>query len=165
MSAKGKEKDKDKDGYKTIARNRKAGYEYHLITKFNAGIALTGTEVKSLRAGNVSLVDSFVDINNGEAWLKSLYIAPFKYGNRNNHEPTRPRKLLLHRKEIDQIVRGLEAKGLTVVPLELYFVRGLAKCKIALAQGKKMHDKRAALHEKDSKREIARELKRARDGR
>ena len=135
-----------KDTYKTIARNRKAGFEYHLITKFNAGMVLTGTEVKSLRAGNVNLVDSFVDINNGEAWLKSLYIAPFKFGNRNNHEPTRARKLLLHRKEIDQIVRGLDAKGLTVVPLEMYFSRGLAKCKIALAKGKKMHDKRAALH-------------------
>lgn len=146
---------------KTIARNRRAGYEYHFINKYDAGLVLTGTEVKSLRAGNVNLVDSYVDIKNGEAWLQSLYIAPFKHGNIHNHEPTRPRKLLLHRREIEQITKGLEAKGLTVVPIELYFTRGLAKCKIALARGKKMHDKRASIQEKDSKREIARELKRA----
>jgi len=145
---------------KTIARNRRAGYEYEFINKFDAGLVLTGTEVKSLRAGNVNLVDSYVDIKNEEAWLHSLYIAPFKHGNIHNHEPTRPRKLLLHRREIEQITKGLEAKGLTVVPIELYFTRGLAKCKIALARGKKMHDKRASIQEKDSKREIARELKR-----
>ena len=145
---------------KTIARNRRAGYEYEFINKYDAGLVLTGTEVKSLRAGNVNLVDSYVDIKNGEAWLHSLYIAPFKHGNIHNHEPTRPRKLLLHRREIEQITKGLEAKGLTVVPIELYFTRGLAKCKIALARGKKMHDKRASIQEKDSKREIARELKR-----
>lgn len=155
--------DKKRSGDRTIARNRKAGFEYHLIDKFNAGLVLTGTEVKSLRAGNVNLVDSFVDIRNDEAWLMSLYIAPFKHGNIHNHEPTRPRKLLLHRKEIEQITKGLEAKGLTVVPLELYFIRGLAKCKIALARGKKMHDKRASIHEKDTKREMARELKRSRE--
>lgn len=147
---------------KTIARNRRAGYEYHFITKFDAGLVLTGTEVKSLRAGNVNLVDSYVDITNQEAWLRSLYIAPFKHGNINNHEPTRPRKLLLHKREIEQITKGLEAKGLTVVPLELYFTRGLAKCKIALARGKKVHDKRASIQEKDSKREIDRALKKAR---
>ena len=145
---------------KTIARNRRAGYEDEFINKFDAGLVLTGTEVKSLRAGNVNLVDSYVDIKNEEAWLHSLYIAPFKHGNIHNHEPTRPRKLLLHRREIEQITKGLEAKGLTVVPIELYFTRGLAKCKIALARGKKMHDKRASIQEKDSKREIARELKR-----
>jgi len=148
---------------RTIASNRRAGYEYHFIDKFDAGLILTGTEVKSLRAGNVNLVDAYVDIRNGEAWLNSLYIAPFKHGNRNNHEPTRPRKLLLHSKEIEQISRGLEAKGLTVVPIELYFTRGLAKCKIALARGKKMHDKRASIHEKDTKREMDRELKRSRE--
>ncbi len=155
--------DTKKSGDRTIARNRKASYEYHFIDKYDAGLVLTGTEVKSLRAGNCNVVDSFVDIKNGEPWLMSLYIAPFKHGNRNNHEPTRPRKLLLHRKEIEQITRGLEAKGLTVVPLELYFHRGLAKCKIALARGKKLHDKRASIHEKDTKRELARELKQSRD--
>lgn len=144
---------------RTIARNRRASYEYHFISKYDAGMVLTGTEVKSIRAGNMNLVDSFVDINNGEAWLKSLYIAPFKHGNIHNHEPTRPRKLLLHRNEIEQISRGLETKGLTVIPLSIYLQRGLVKCQIALARGKKMHDKRASIQEKDSRREIERELK------
>jgi SsrA-binding protein len=156
--------EKSNSNNKTITRNRRASYEYHFIDKFDAGMVLTGTEVKSLRAGNVNLVDSFVEIKNEEAWLKSLYISPFKHGNIHNHEPTRPRKLLLHRKEIDLITRGLEAKGLTVVPIELYFSRGLAKCKIALARGKKVHDKRAAIQEKDSKRMMDRELKKAREG-
>lgn len=155
--------EKKKSGDKIIAKNRKAGFEYHFVEKYDAGMVLTGTEVKSLREGNVNLVDSYVDIKNGEAWLMSMYIAPFKHGNIHNHEPTRPRKLLLHRREIEQITRGLEAKGLTVVPLQLYFERGLAKCKIALARGKKMHDKRASIQEKDTKREIAREMKRARE--
>lgn len=157
--------DKDKNNFKTIARNRRAGYEYEFVNKYDAGLVLTGTEVKSLREGNVNLVDSYVDIKNGEAWLRSLYIAPFKHGNIHNHEPTRPRKLLLHGKEIEQITRGLEAKGLTVVPIELYFTRGLAKCKIALARGKKLHDKRASIQEKDTKRMLDREIKKARDGR
>lgn len=148
---------------KSIAKNRRAGYEYEFVEKYEAGMVLTGTEVKSLREGNVNLVDSYVDIKNGEAWLRSLYIAPFKFGNINNHEPTRPRKLLLHRREIEQISRGLEAKGLTVVPLELLFQRGKAKCRIALARGKKMHDKRASIQEKDTKRELAREVKRSRE--
>ena len=151
--------DKSDPNFKTIARNRRAGYEYEFIDKFDAGMVLTGTEVKSLRAGNVNLVDSFVDIKNGEPWLMSLYIAPFKHGNIHNHEPTRARKLLLQKREIEQITRGLEAKGLTVVPIEMYFTRGLAKCKIALARGKKMHDKRASIQEKDTKRDLAREVK------
>lgn len=151
-----------KDTYKTIAKNRKAGFEYHIMEKYDAGMVLTGTEVKSLRLGNVNLVDSFVDITGGEAWLRSLYISPFKQGNRHNHEPTRPRKLLLHRREIEKICRGLEAKGLTVIPLELYFSRGMAKCKIALGRGKKMHDKRASIQEKESKRDVDRALKAAR---
>lgn len=144
---------------KRIASNRRASYEYHLIDKFDAGMVLQGTEVKSLRAGGVNLVDSFVEIKNGEAWLRSLYIAPFEHGNRNNHEPTRPRKLLLHHREIEKLTRGLEEKGLTVIPLELYFERGLAKCRIALARGKKLHDKRDDLHKKDAKREMDRASK------
>lgn len=155
--------EKKRSGDRSIARNRKASYEYHFVEKYDAGIVLTGTEVKSLRDGNANLVDSYVDIKNGEAWIRSLYIAPFRHGNINNHEPTRPRKLLLHKREIEQISRGLEAKGLTVVPLELYFEKGLAKCKIALARGKKMHDKRSDIQEKDTKREIAREMKRTRE--
>lgn len=152
--------EKKRSGDKSIAKNRKASYEYHFVEKYESGLVLTGTEVKSLRDGNVNLVDSYVDIKDEEAWLRSLYIAPFRHGNINNHEPTRPRKLLLHKREIEQISRGLEAKGLTVIPLELYFDKGLAKCKIALARGKKMHDKRASIQEKDTKREMAREMKR-----
>lgn len=155
--------EKKRSGDRSVAKNRKAGFEYHFVEKFDAGIVLTGTEVKSLRDGSANLVDSYVDIKNGEAWLRSLYIAPFKHGNIHNHEPTRPRKLLLHKSEIEQISRGLEAKGLTVIPLELYFHNGLCKCKIALARGKKMHDKRASIQEKDTKREIDREMKRSRE--
>lgn len=154
--------EKKTDDIKRIASNRKASHEYHLTQKFEAGMVLQGTEVKSLREGGVNLVDSYVDIKNGEAWLRSLYIAPFEKGNRNNHEPTRPRKLLLHRYEIEKLTRGLEEKGLTIVPLELYFDRGKAKCRIALARGKKLHDKRQDLHSKDAKREIDRAVKAAR---
>jgi SsrA-binding protein len=157
--------EKKSDEKKRIASNRRASYEYHLTDKFEAGMVLLGTEVKSMREGGVNLVDSFVDIKNGEAWLKSLYVAPFEKGNRNNHEPTRPRKLLLHHQEIEKLTRGLEEKGLTIVPLELYFDRGIAKCRIALARGKKLHDKRDDIHSKDAKREIDRAVKAAREGR
>lgn len=127
-------------------------------------MVLLGTEVKSMRAGGVNMADSFVEISNGEAWLRSLYVAPFEKGNRNNHEPTRPRKLLLHGLEIEKLKKGLEEKGLTVIPLELYFDKGIAKCKIALARGKKLHDKREDTYRKDVKREIDRALKQSRAG-
>ncbi len=148
---------------KRIATNRRASYEYHLSDKFEAGMVLLGTEVKSMRAGGVNLVDAYVDIRNGEAWLNSLYVAPWEKGNRNNHEPTRPRKLLLHLSEIEKLTRGLEEKGLTIVPLELYFDRGMAKCRIALARGKKLHDKRGDLAEKQAKREMDRAVRNSRD--
>ncbi len=151
--------EKKSDEKKRIASNRKAGYEYHLTTKFEAGMVLQGTEVKSLRDGGVNLVDAYVDIKNGEAWLRSLYIAPFEKGNRNNHEPTRPRKLLLHKAEIEKMTRGLEEKGLTIVPLELFFERGMAKCRIALARGKKLHDKRDDIASRQAKRDIDRAVK------
>lgn len=127
-------------------------------------MVLLGTEVKSMRSGGVNMADSFVEISNGEAWLRSLYVAPFEKGNRNNHEPTRPRKLLLHRLEIEKLKKGLEEKGLTVIPLELYFDKGIAKCRIALARGKKLHDKRDDIYRKDVKREIDRALKQSRAG-
>lgn len=148
--------------HKRISSNRRARYEYHLIDKFEAGMVLVGTEVKSLRAGGPNLADAFVEIRKGEAWLKSLYIAPFEKGNRFNHEPTRPRKLLLHGGEIERIRKGLEEKGLTVVPLELYFIRGIVKLEIALARGKKLHDKRDSIKAKDAKREMDRQMKSAR---
>lgn len=156
--------DKVKESNKKIASNRRAAYEYHLLSKFEAGMVLLGTEVKSMRSGGVNMADSFVDISNGEAWLRSLYVAPFEKGNRNNHEPTRPRKLLLHRLEIEKLKKGLEEKGLTVIPLELYFDKGIAKCRIALARGKKLHDKRDDIYRKDVKREIDRALKQSRAG-
>ncbi len=145
-----------------IATNRRARYEYHLTDKMEAGLVLLGTEVKSLRAGGVNMTDAYVAIKNGEAWLNSLYIAPFDKGNRNNHEPTRPRKLLLHAREIAKLARGVDEKGLTIVPLEMYFVDGIAKCRIALAKGKKMHDKRDAVSERQVKRDLDRQLKEAR---
>ncbi len=156
--------DKPAKGPKRISSNRRASYEYHLTDKFEAGLVLQGTEVKSLRAGGPNLSDAFVEIRNGEAWLKSLYIAPFEKGNRFNHEPTRPRKLLLHHSEIERLRKGLEEKGLTIVPLELYFIRGIVKLKIALARGKKLHDKRQSIKAKDAKREIDREIKSAKQG-
>ena len=155
--------EKKSEERKRIASNRRATYEYHLTDKFEAGMVLQGTEVKSLRAGGVNLADAFVDIKNGEPWLRSLYIAPFEHGNRNNHEPTRPRKLLLHHREIEKLTRGLEEKGLTIIPLELFFEKGLAKCRIALARGKKLHDKRDDIHKKDAKREMDRVAKANRD--
>ena len=155
-----------KEEQRRIASNRRASYEYHLSDKFEAGMVLQGTEVKSMREGGVNLVDSYVDIDrHGEAWLKSLYVAPFEKGNRNNHEPTRPRKLLLHRREIEKLTRGLEEKGLTIVPLELYFDKGKAKCRIALARGKKLHDKRDDIHSKQAKRDIDRAVKAGREQR
>lgn len=154
---------KDAEARTRIASNRKASHEYHLLDKFEAGLVLLGTEVKSLRDGGVNLVDAYVEIRNDEAWLRSLYIAPFEKGNRQNHEPTRPRKLLLHRQEIAKLTRGLEEKGLTIVPLELFFERGRAKCRIALARGKKLHDKREDIAQRQAKRDIDRAIKAARE--
>ncbi len=145
-----------------IATNRRARFEYELTDKLEAGMVLVGTEVKSMRAGGVNMSDAYVSVRNGEAWLNSLYVAPFEKGNRNNHEPTRPRKLLLHAREIGRLARGMDEKGLTVVPLELYFKDGIAKCRIALAKGKKMHDKRESVAERQVKRDLDRQLKEAR---
>lgn len=145
-----------------IATNRRARFEYELLDKLEAGMVLVGTEVKSLRAGGVNMSDAYVSVRSGEAWLNSLYIAPFEKGNRNNHEPTRPRKLLLHAREIGRLARGMEEKGLTVVPLELYFKDGIAKCRIALAKGKKLHDKRDTVAARQVKRDLDRQLKEAR---
>lgn len=159
-----KDLDKKPVERKSIIRNRRASYEYELLDKYDAGVVLLGTEVKSLRAKNVTVADAYVEMKNGEAWLKNVNVAQWKFGNRNNHEPARPRKLLLHGRELDKLSRGVEEKGLTIVPLELYFERGLVKCKIALGRGKKMHDKRASIHAKDAKRDIARQMKAGRQG-
>jgi SsrA-binding protein len=140
----------------SIARNRRARHEYHILETWEAGIALTGTEVKSLRNGKANLTDAFGVVKDGEVYLLNLHIAPYEQGNIFNHEPTRTRKLLLHRREIRRLIGSVERQGLTLVPLELYFKRGKAKIALALGRGKKQHDKREDERKRDDEREIAR---------
>lgn len=145
-------------GRKLIAQNRKARHDYHIDDTFEAGLVLTGTEVKSLRAGRASLVDGFGDIENGEIWLLNVHIPEYTQGSWTNHATRRKRKLLLNRAEIDKIERRVDQKGSTIVPLSLYFKDGRAKVEIALARGKKEYDKRHALAERQANREATREL-------
>jgi SsrA-binding protein len=145
------------DKTKTVAENRRAKYDYYLEDKFEAGIALTGTEVKSLRFGEGSIVESYAEVKNGEVWLINSNVPEFSHGNRHNHEPKRPRKLLLHRREVDKMQGAVERKGMTLVPLSIYFNgRGRAKVELALAKGKNAADKRATIKERDWKRDAAR---------
>jgi SsrA-binding protein len=144
-------------GEKLIASNRKAFHDYFVLQKMEAGIALTGTEVKSLREGRVNLKDSYVDIRGGEAFLVGAHISPYSHGNRENHDPERKRKLLLHRREIDRLEGQIVEKGLTVVPLRLYFKSGRVKAEIAVVRGKKLYDKR----ESEKRRELDREAEAA----
>ena len=137
--------------------NRKAWHEYHIEETFEAGIALTGTEVKSIRASKASLTEAYCKVENGEARIYGMHIAPYEQGNRFNVDPIRPRKLLLHKTEINRINKQLQEKGLTLVPLKLYFSRGYAKLNIGLARGKKLYDKREAITERDVERERRRE--------
>lgn len=146
------------EGRKVITANRKARHEYFIEETFDAGICLVGTEVKSIRAGKVSLQDSFARVENGEVWLHNMYIAPYEFGNRANPDPRRPRKLLLHSFEIKELAEKTQQKGLTVVPLLIYFQRGYAKLELGVARGKKLYDKRDAIAEKDAKREELREM-------
>ena len=149
-------------GRKLIASNKKARYEYAIEDTFEAGMMLTGTEVKSLRAGRASLIDGYAAIKDGEVWLHGIHIAEYTEGTWNNHEPRRPRKLLLHGKEIDKLIQKTKEKGFTIVPLSLYFKDGKAKVEIAIARGKKIHDKRQALAERQVTRETARAISDAR---
>ena len=143
-----------------IARNKRARHDYHIIDSWEAGIVLTGTEVKSLRNGKANLADSYGIVRNGELFLLNLHIPHYEQGNQFNHDPVRTRKLLLHRKEIRKLIGSVERQGLTLVPLELYFnPRGIAKVRLALAKGKKVHDKRDTERERDAQREIARALR------
>jgi SsrA-binding protein len=146
-------------GRKTVAQNKKARHDYHIEDTYEAGLVLTGTEVKSLRAGRASLVDGYAVIKDGEAWLQNVHIPEYTEGTWTNHEPRRPRKLLLHRGEIIRLIGKTKESGLTLIPLALYFVDGRAKVEIALARGKKLHDKRQALAEKQAKREAERVLR------
>ena len=145
---------------RTVATNRKARHDYHIDDTFEAGIALTGTEIKSIRAGRVSLRDSYATVKEGELWLLNTHIAPYQHGTYANHEPRRPRKLLMHRREINRISGKLQEKGFTLVPLRLYLKNNLAKVELGLARGKKQYDKRAALRQRETRREIDRAVAR-----
>lgn len=144
---------------KKMAENRKARHEYELYDRFEAGMALQGTEIKSIRRGKVQMKDAYISIINGEAWVKGLHISPYEFGNRFNHDETRDRKLLLHKKEILKLDQASRAKGFTIVPLSIYLNKGLAKMEIALARGKNLHDKRESAKARDAKRDIEKALK------
>ncbi|MBD3730275.1 MAG: SsrA-binding protein SmpB [Sphingomonadales bacterium] len=145
------------DKQKTVAENRRARFDYHIEDKFEAGIQLQGTEVKSLRAGEGTIGDSYAELRDGEVWLVNANIPEYSHGNRLNHQPRRPRKLLLHEREIDKLHGAVERKGMTLVPLSIYFNKtGRAKVELALAKGKQAHDKRATIKDRDWKRDKAR---------
>jgi SsrA-binding protein len=146
---------------KVVATNRKAKHEYHILDTYEAGLVLKGTEIKSIRAGRVSLAQAYVSIENErEAWLVGAHIAPYDQASHYNHDPTRSRKLLLHSREIGQLWDDVRQKGVTIVPLRVYLKDGLAKVEIAVAKGKKLYDKRAEIARRDAEREIQRQLRR-----
>ena len=149
---------------KTVATNRKAYHNYHLSDSVEAGIALTGTEIKSIRAGRVSLGDAYVRPEAGELWLVNAHIARYEAGSYMSHEPTRPRKLLLHRKEINNLTSKVQEKGLTLVPVRLYIKDSIAKVEVALGKGKKLHDKRETITRRETEREIGRAIKQQKSG-
>jgi SsrA-binding protein len=157
--AKSKSPDKQKKSAPPKIENRKARHEFHIDETFEAGIALKGTEVKSIRAGKASLNEAFAYLNRGEVWLKNMYIKPYEFGSYNNHDERRDRKLLLKRKEIREIDKQINQKGFTLIPLKLYFKGGYAKILLGLARGKKQFDKREDIKEKDVRRELDRKIK------
>ena len=148
-----------KEGIKVVAQNKKARHDYFIEQTFEAGIVLSGTEVKSIRLGKVNLKDSYATIENGEVFLCGMHISPYEQGNIFNKDPLRDRKLLLHKYEINKLIGLTQQKGLTLVPLQLYFKRGKVKVELAVARGKKLYDKRRDIAEKDALREIDRKLK------
>jgi SsrA-binding protein len=152
-------------GRKVVAQNRRARHDYSVEDTYEAGLVLTGTEVKSLRAGRASLVDAYARVRDGEVWLENAHIPEYTLGSWTNHEPRRPRKLLLHRAEIARLIGKTREGGLTLIPLSLYFRDGRAKVEIALARGRRAYDKRAALAERQASREIARAVGRRAKGR
>jgi SsrA-binding protein len=151
-----KPKDDAKSETISIARNKRARFDYHLLETFEAGIVLKGTEVKSLRDGKANISDAYGIVKDGEVYLLNAHIQPYESRGYANHEPTGTRKLLLHRKEIRRLIGAVEREGLTLIPLELYFRKGVAKVALALAKGKKLHDKRDTQKERDAQREMAR---------
>jgi SsrA-binding protein len=144
---------------KTVAVNRRAHHQFAIEETLEAGLALTGTEIKSIRAGRVNLAEAYARIERGEAWLIGAHIAPYEQGNRNNHEPTRTRKLLLHRDQIAELVGRTQAKGFTLVPMKLYIRNGMAKLEIGIGRGKKEFDKRRTIAERDARRDLERSTK------
>ncbi len=146
-------------GVKVVFNNKRANFDYELLERFEAGLVLRGTEIKSIRSHKASLQQSFVQARGGELWLIDANIAPYDFGNTQNHDPVRPRKLLLHKREIGRILEGLNQKGLTVVPTKLYLRDGRAKIEIALARGKRKHDKRADIAKRDADRQVERALR------
>ncbi|MFM8320204.1 MAG: SsrA-binding protein SmpB [Chloroflexota bacterium] len=147
-------------GIKIVATNRKANHEYFLLDRLEAGIALQGSEIKSIRAGHISLAEAFVRVDGHEAWLEDAHIAPYEQASRYNHDPRRPRKLLLHRKEIRKLWDEVRQKGVTIVPIKVYLKDGRAKLEIAVAKGKKLYDKREAIARRDAQRDVEREFSR-----
>ena len=145
------------ENIKVVATNRKAGFEYFLLDHYEAGLALHGSEIKSIRAGQVSLAEAYVEVDGRNAWLVDSHIAPYVQANRFNHDPKRKRRLLLHRKEILELWDAVRQKGVTIVPLRIYLKEGRAKIEIALAKGKKLHDKRAVIAKRDEERELSRQ--------
>ncbi len=145
---------------KVVATNRKAGHEYFLLEHFEAGLVLQGTEIKSIRAGQISLAEAYVRVDGREAWLMDAHVAPYEQAGRFNHDPRRPRKLLLHRSEVRQLWENVRQKGVTIVPLRVYIKEGRAKVEIAIAKGKKLYDKRQTIAKRDSEREMERNLHR-----
>lgn len=148
-----------KKGTKSLARNKKAFHDYHIEEQFEAGMVLTGTEIKSLRQGRVNLQDSYARIDKGELYLVGLHISPFEQGNRFNVDPTRTRKLLMHKKEINKLIGLIKIKGLTLIPIDIHLRNGYAKVQLALGKGKKNYDKRATTAKRDADRMIQRQLK------
>jgi SsrA-binding protein len=142
---------------KVLATNRKAKFEYFLLESFEAGLNLRGSEIKSIRAGQISLVEAYVKVDAQQAWLMDAHIAPYLQANRNNHDPLRPRRLLLHKKEIRKLWDAVRQKGVTIVPTRVYLKDGRAKIEIALARGKKLHDKRQVIAQRDAEREMRRQ--------
>jgi SsrA-binding protein len=148
-----------KKDHKVIAKNKKAFHDYHIEETFEAGIVLTGTEIKSIRQGRVNLKDSYARVDKGELFILGMHISPFDKGNRFNVDPTRTRKLLMHRREIDKLAGLIKMKGYTLVPLDVHLKNGFAKIQLGLARGKKLYDKRAAEAKRDVEREIRRQIK------
>jgi SsrA-binding protein len=146
-------------GEKLIVDNRRARHDYHLLDRVEAGLALAGTEVKALRDGKATLQQAYAEVRDGEAWLVGLHIPEYGQGNRANHDPDRPRKLLLHRREIDRLYAQVRERGFTLVPTRLYFKDGRVKVEIAVGRGKELHDKRRAIADRDAKRQMERELR------